>query len=121
MSLDPEELAIREAFERRRPAAVPVELLARVAAVPGEVRPLRPMPVRVALGVAPWVAVAASGLVLAFGPRIVASLAGPGTGAPSPDAAWTPANPGGGFATEGIFGFPWLPMLPLVALSMTSG
>jgi hypothetical protein len=31
------------------------------------------MPVRLALAVAPWVAVIAAGLVLAFGPRILAA------------------------------------------------
>lgn len=117
MSLDPDELAIREAFARRRPAAVPPELLERVAAVPGEVRPLRPMPVRLALGVAPWLAVAAAGIVFAFGPRLAASLAGPGPGVGAdPGTAWTPANPGGGFVNEGIFALPWVPMLPLLAL-----
>jgi len=116
MSLDPDELAIREAFDRRRPAAVPPELLARVEAVPAEARPLRPMPVRLALGVAPWLAVAAAGLVLAFGPRFAATYSGPGTGAGSPEVSWTPANPGGGFANEGVFGLPWVPLLPLLAL-----
>ena len=115
MSLDPDELEIREAFERRRPATVPPELLARVAAVPGEVQPLRPMPVRLALGVAPWLAVGAAGLALAFGPRFVASLPGPATGALDPGATWTPANPGGGFADEGIFGAPWVPALLFIA------
>lgn len=116
MSLDPDEPAIREAFDRRRPAAVPPELLARVSAVPREIRPLRPMPVRLALGVAPWLAVAAAGLVLAFGPRFVASLPGPATAPGDPaGAAWTPETTGG-IAEIGFFGLPWVPALVSVAI-----
>lgn len=116
LGLDPDELAIREAFDRRRPVAVPPELLARVAAVPREIKPLRPMPVRVALGVAPWLAVAAAAVVLAFGPRFVASLPGP-VAAPGEPAgpAWSPATTGG-VAEIGLFGLPWVPFLVSLAL-----
>jgi hypothetical protein len=115
MSLDPEEPAIRIAFERRRPVAVPAELLARVSAVPREVRPWRPMPVRLALGVAPWVAVVAAGIVLAFGPRLVALVPSPGTNPGEPAAGWTPETTGG-IAEIGIFGLPWVPLLLALAL-----
>jgi hypothetical protein len=115
MALDPDELAIRHAFARRRPASVPPELAERVAAVPREVKPFRPLPVRLALGIAPWAAVAAVFVALVLGPRLLVGTPGPGTGGPTTGATWTPANPGGGFATVDVFGLPWVPLLPVAA------
>jgi len=109
MSLGSEELAIREAFARRDAAGVPPELWGRLDRVPDEVEPLRPMSVRLARAVAPWVAVMAAGLVLAFGPRFFAAQQAL-IAAPS-GMTWSAADPGGGFADIGIFGVPWGPIL----------
>ena len=114
MSLEPEELAIRLAFEHRDAAGVPAALWERLDRIPDEVEPLRPLPVRLALGLAPWVAVIAAGLVLAFGPRYLAATQ-TGTGGPA-GSTWSAADPGGGFATIGVFGVPWAPVAIYVAI-----
>ena len=116
MSDDPTEAAIRLALERRRPRALPESLLARVAAVPIDVAPLLPLPVRIVIGMAPWAALAAAALALASRDVIGPIPPTIGSGAPPP-VSWSVANPGGGFAQEDWLGFPWAWFLAVVAIA----
>lgn len=107
MTLERDELALKAALDRRRPATLPRELLERLERIPAEIEPLRPLPVRLALGIAPWAAVAAIVLLAGVAPSLLPNPSTPG--APS-STGWTAADPGGGLAEIGIFGVPWIPL-----------
>lgn len=112
MSLDRDELALRAALDRRRPMSLPPELLRRLEGITTEVPQLRPLPVRIAIGVAPWLAIAAAAVVVAVAPL----LAAPHLSAGDAQFVWTAANPGDSFADVGIFGFPWVVLVVVLAL-----
>lgn len=107
------ELAVRAVLARRRPTTLPDGLAERLDSIPDEVKPFPAAPVRLVVAVLPWAAVAVAGLVLALGPRLIARSVSIGT---APDTTWDPASPGGGLASVGWFGLPWVPALPFIAL-----
>lgn len=114
MNREPEEVAIQTALARWRPVAVPAELAARLEGIPEEVGPPRPLAIRLAISLAPWALLTAAGLVLAFGPVLLARDQAT-AGASAPDG-WTAAAPGGGFAEVSWFGLPWVPLLIVFAI-----
>jgi hypothetical protein len=89
--------------------------MARLNRIQDEVPWLRPIPVRLAMGLAPWAAIAAIAVALAFA-RFPRAVDRPPSGGSTP-AMWTPAHPGGGFANEDWLGLPWVWLLWLVALA----
>jgi hypothetical protein len=106
VTLDRDELALKAALDRRRPAGLPPGLVERLNTIPDEVAPLRSLPMRLTLGIAPWAAVAAAALILVF-PR--ATLPVDDASAPA-SGLWDPATTGG-TASTGIFVIPWVPVL----------
>jgi hypothetical protein len=113
MSEEPEELALRAALARRRPAVLAEGIASDVHRIPDDVRPLAPLALRLAVAIFPWAAVAAVGIALVVGPLSLPPQPSVGTPATS---EWDPANPGGGLAEVGPFGIPWVLGLLLIAL-----
>jgi hypothetical protein len=108
---DREDVAIRAALERRRPTSAPPELRERLAAIPSEIEPLPGMPVRIALGIAPWAVLAAAVVVLVRWPALAAnSPQSPITIVPP----WDPSTTGG-YASTGLLAVPWIPIAAWIA------